>query len=259
MTAIEKPHTVAPCLLVENAGKHFGGLKAVDGVSFAIADGELAAIIGPNGAGKTTMFNLIAGAFPLTCGSVTFHGTPVRSSLAACRLGIARTFQNVRLFPEMTVLENVLVGMGGAGFLAASLRLPPLLHAERLRMKRAFYLLEDVGMSHLAEARAGDIPFGQQRLLEIARALAVEPKLLLLDEPAAGLNRTETAGLASLIRRIHDRGITILLVEHDMHLVMNLVEHVIVLDGGRKIADGPPAEVREDAAVCAAYLGAAPC
>lgn len=247
------------CLLVENASKHFGGLKAVDQVSFAIEDGALAAIIGPNGAGKTTMFNLIAGAMPLSGGAITFQEKPVRGSLAACRLGIARTFQNVRLFHEMTVLENVLIGMGDTNFITASLRLPSQLQAERLRMKRAYYLLEDVGMEKLAQARAGDIPFGQQRLLEIARTLALEPKLLLLDEPAAGLNRTETTALAALIRRIHDRGITILLVEHDMHLVMNLVEHVIVLDGGKKIAAGAPAEVRADAGVCAAYLGAATC
>ena len=160
----------------------------------------------------------------------------MRGSVAACRLGIARTFQNVRLFHEMTVLENVLVGMGDQSFVKGSLRLPGTVDAERLRMKRAYYILEDVGLEKYLGSRAGDIPFGQQRLLEIARALALDPKLLLLDEPAAGLNRTETTGLGALIRRIRDKGKTVLLVEHDMHLVMNLVEKVIVLDGGRKIA-----------------------
>jgi branched-chain amino acid transport system ATP-binding protein len=243
-------------LTIDSASKHFGGLKAVDGVSFTISEGSLSAVIGPNGAGKTTMFNLIAGAMPLTSGSIKFIGKPIRGSVAACRLGIGRTFQNVRLFHEMSVLENVLVGMGGTGFVKASLRLPSFVNQDRIRMKRAYYILEDVGLDSLVHSRAGDIPFGQQRLVEIARALALDPKLLLLDEPAAGLNRTETASLASLIRRIRDKGITVLLVEHDMNMVMNLVEHVIVLDGGRMIAEGTPAEVTSNPEVCAAYLGA---
>ncbi len=246
-------------LQVEHASKHFGGLKAVDDVSFTLPDGALAAIIGPNGAGKTTLFNLIAGALPLTSGAVRLQGKPVRGVADACRLGIGRTFQNVRLFHEMTVLENVLVGLADTSFLKASLRLPGMVAAERRSMRKAYGFLEEVGLEEAAHARAGDLPFGQQRLLEIARALAREPKLLLLDEPAAGLNRSETAPLAALIRRIHARGSAVLLVEHDMHLVMSLVEHIIVLESGQKLTEGTPAAVRADARVCAAYLGTPVC
>ena len=242
-------------LEVDNLSKHFGGLRAVDQVSFAVEQGSLAAIIGPNGAGKTTLFNLVAGTLSPTSGHVRFEGTVPRAPCAAARMGVARTFQNVRLFHEMTLLENVLVGMMQPRFLPGSLRLPPLVDHERRQMRRALHVLEDVGLQDHWPERAGDLPFGRQRLLEIARATAINPKLLLLDEPAAGLNRTETAGLAKLIRRLVSKGITILLVEHDMHLVMNLVERVIVLDSGRLIADGTPAEVSRDRAVVAASLG----
>jgi branched-chain amino acid transport system ATP-binding protein len=242
-------------LAARSVSRHFGGHRAVDDVSFDLPQGILAGLIGPNGAGKTTLFNLVAGALPLTSGEVRLQGKTVRGSEGACALGIARTFQNVRLFPELTVLENVMTGMGGYGFWQGALRLPALVQADRLRMKRAFYLLEDVGVADLADHPASGIPFGQQRLVEIARALALQPKLLLLDEPAAGLNATETARLGGLIRRLHDRGITVLLVEHDMALVMNLAERVIVLDQGRVIADGSPSWVRADDRVRTAYLG----
>jgi len=246
-------------LTVAHASKWFGGLHAVENVSFTIEEGALAALIGPNGAGKTTLFNLIAGALPLTSGCVYLAGRPIRNVQSACALGIGRTFQNVRLFREMSVVDNVLVGLDHPNFWTASLHLPGLLRAERANLKRAYFLLEEIGLEALATARAGDIPFGQQRLLEIARALALSPRLILLDEPAAGLNRTETTGLEALIRRIRNRGITILLVEHDMQLVMNLAERVIVLDNGEILADGPPAVIRADPRVCAAYLGAGVC
>jgi branched-chain amino acid transport system ATP-binding protein len=245
-------------LSVNEVSRHFGGHKAVDGVSLRLRQGALAAVIGPNGAGKTTLFNLIAGALPPTSGQVVFRGARVSGPERASKLGIARTFQNARLFQELSVLENVAIGLGGLSFWRGSLRLPRWVEAERLRLKRAYYLLEDVGLGHLAGQPAGEIAFGQQRLVEFARAMALQPKLLLLDEPAAGLNATETAELGKLIRRIHESGVTILLVEHDMSLVMGLAERVIVLDRGQQLADGAPSEVRANPAVCAAYLGGTP-
>lgn len=250
---------MADFLQIEHVSKVFGGLRAVDDISFTLERGSLTALIGPNGAGKTTMFNMVAGAMTPTTGSSRFQGTRIRNPRAASELGIGRTFQNIRLFREMTVLENVMIGMDRPGFLAASLRLPPLVAAERSKMKRSYALLEDVGLEHSIDARAGDIPFGQQRLLEIARALAIGPQLLLLDEPAAGLNRTESQGLAEIIRRIRESGITILLIEHDMPLVMSLAERILVLDGGKLIADDTPAEVRANPRVCEAYLGVPTC
>jgi branched-chain amino acid transport system ATP-binding protein len=245
-------------LSVNQVSRHFGGHRAVDQVSLRLRQGELAAVIGPNGAGKTTLFNLIAGALAPTSGQVIFRTVPVRGAERAGRLGIARTFQNARLFQELSVLENVAVGLGGLSFWRGALRLPRWVEADRLRLKRAYYLLEDVGLGHLAGQPAGEIPFGQQRLVEFARAMALQPKLLLLDEPAAGLNATETANLGMLIRRIHEGGVTILLVEHDMTLVMGLAERVIVLDRGQQLADGTPSAVRANPAVCAAYLGVTP-
>ncbi len=252
---MDAQNTDTPLLRVREASRHFGGHRAVDRVSLEVAQGSLAAVIGPNGAGKTTLFNLIAGALPPSSGRILFRDRPVRDAAWACALGIGRTFQNVRLFHEMSVLENVLTGMGGLSFWRGVLRLPGCVEAERLRMKRAYYLLDDVGVAHLGDRPAGEIPFGQQRLVEVARALAPGPRLLLLDEPAAGLNAAETSRLGALIKRIHGRGLTVLLVEHDMGLVMDLAERVIVLDQGRVIADGTPAQVRAEPAVRTAYLG----
>jgi len=247
-------------LSLNSITKDFGGLRAVDSVSFSVEEGSLVAVIGPNGAGKTTLFNLIAGALPPSSGSVLFSGHPLTgSSHKAARAGIARTFQNVRLFAEMTLLENVLCAWNQGPFFRASFWPKSYREAERIRTKRACYILEDLGLDSDRDTRAGDLPFGKQRLAEIARALALSPKLLLLDEPAAGLNRTEGAQLSKLIRHIVSGGITVLLVEHDMQLVMNLVERVIVLDSGRLIADGTPSEVRQNPQVVQAYLGAAEC
>ncbi|NCC50662.1 MAG: ABC transporter ATP-binding protein [Spartobacteria bacterium] len=246
---------MADFLDIRALSRHFGGQRAVDDVSFAVAPHELTALIGPNGAGKTTLFNMLGGALAPTSGRVTFSGKTVRHSEQAFALGIARTFQNIRLFKHMSVLENVLTAMDGRSFLHAFYRSKKLNEAERLRMKQAYYILEDLHMAHTLRMAAAELPFGQQRLVEIARALAGRPRLLLLDEPAAGLNRTETTQLVDVIKGIHAKGVTVLIIEHDMHMVMKLARRIIVLEQGKIIADDTPEAIRNNPRVCEAYLG----
>ena len=240
--------------------KAFGGLKAVDGVSFGVPRGCIKAIIGPNGAGKTTLINLITGLERLNSGEVRFAGQRIdtRQPYEIVRLGIARTFQNLKLFADMSVLENVMAGRHSrthVGLFGAVLRSGRSRTEEAAIEAEAARLLGEVGLLPHADDRAGDLPFGKQRLLEIARALATEPKLLLLDEPAAGLNSAEAAELGGLLRRIRDGGVTVLLVEHHMELIMDISDEIFVLNVGQSLAQGTPAEIRNDPAVIAAYLG----
>lgn len=240
--------------------KVFGGLTALEDVSLTIKQGEITGIIGPNGAGKTTLFNIITGIYVQTSGEVLLEKKNISRLLPErlAQLGLMRTFQNVELFGQMTVLENVMVGLhtkSRSGFLSCALKLPGQIREERLLKDRGRQWLEYVGMAGLADAKAQSLPFGKGRLLEIARALAVEPRLILLDEPAAGLNSRETIELAALIRRIRESGITVVLVEHDMDLVMDICDSLIVLNLGRKLAEGTPREIQENAEVITAYLG----
>ncbi len=247
-------------LETKNLNRFFGGLHAVRDISFSVSRGHIKAIIGPNGAGKTTLFNLIAGSIAPHNGEIYFRNRPITAwkPHAIAATGIARTFQTTRLFPHMTVLENVMVGRHPrtrCGFLAGLLNLPHTWKENRQIERRAAEILDDIGLHRDAFDFAGNLPFGKQRLVEFARALATEPELLLLDEPAAGLNIYETRQLADLIVKIRDKGITCLVVEHDMSLVMNISDDILVLDQGTKIAEGPPRDIQRNPDVIRIYLG----
>jgi len=247
-------------LEVEKLSKRFGGLQAVDGVSFSLQKGAIKAVIGPNGAGKTTLFNLIAGMLTPTAGEIRFQGKAIQGMrpFRVAGLGVARTFQNIKMFTGMTALENVMVGRhvrSKAGFMASMFRTSPCRREEKAIRVKSLELLDFLGIVDCAETLATNLAFGQQRAVELARALALEPALLLLDEPAAGLNIYETAEIGRLIVRIRDLGITVLLVEHDMSLVMDISDEIVVLSFGRKIAEDIPTVIQRDPEVIKVYLG----
>lgn len=247
-------------LEVDRVRKEFGGVVALDDVSFRVHEREILALIGPNGAGKTTLLNIIAGVIPPTRGQVRYRGKRLNGRPPSERvsLGIARTFQQALVFHDMTVLENVMVGChlrGQCELIEAALRLPRTRREEEGIYLDALRFLNLVGLGTLADQAAGSLPLGQQRLLAVARALATDPTTILLDEPAAGLNRLEKDDLVELIRRFRQMGLTTVLVEHDMEVVMRLAEWVVVLDHGMRLAQGTPEDVRHNKAVVAAYLG----
>jgi branched-chain amino acid transport system ATP-binding protein len=249
-------------LVVENLSRAFGGIQAVADLSFAIAAGRIHSIIGPNGAGKTTLFNLITGVYTPTTGKISFAGEDITALPTAgrARRGIQRTFQNLQIYFNMTALENVMVGRHlhtDTRFLPSLLRLPSVGRANAAARDKAAALMREVGLGAYLDADADAMPYGALKRLEVARALAAEPKLLLLDEPAAGLNPKETHDIDELIKRIAATGTTVVLVEHDMKLVMGVSDHILVLDRGRKLAEGTAAEVRANSDVVRAYLGAA--
>ena len=250
-----------PVLDVRNLGIDFGGLTAVDSFNITIGPTEISGLIGPNGAGKTTIFNLLTSVYQPTRGSILLKGIDTKGMTTAKvnRTGIARTFQNIRLFTDMTAIDNVKVGMHKdikCSFISSLLRLPPYFKAEKAADKKAMELLDFMGLADVAHVKAGSLPYGVQRKLEIVRALATNPAILLLDEPAAGMNPSETAELTHQIRRIRDTfHIAIFLIEHDMNLVMNVCEAIAVVNYGRIIAKGTPDQIKADPAVIEAYLG----
>ncbi|MBI5848778.1 MAG: ABC transporter ATP-binding protein [Nitrospirae bacterium] len=247
-------------LEVHDLSKRFGGLQAVGNVSFSVREGMIKALIGPNGAGKTTLFNLISGVITPDSGVISFCSSEIHrlQPYQVAAKGMSRTFQHIRLFTHMTALENVMIGRhlhGKAGFLAGMMNLPWTSREEKKLRERSLEIMEFLGIADFADTEATSLAYGQQRILEIGRALACEPKLLLLDEPAAGLNMRETAEMAKLIARIRDTGVTVLLVEHDMSLVMNISDEIVVLSYGQKIADDRPLAIQKNPEVIRVYLG----